>query len=126
MQDVPDSQHIGRLAEKQAYLYLEARGLKLITRNYRCLSGEIDLIMRDANEVVFVEVRTRKNPDYASAIESIDYRKQKKIIRAATHFLSHKKWLDKVNCRFDVIGISYRLTKANIEWIKDAFHADNF
>jgi putative endonuclease len=125
--DIRDTTNIiGQKAEENACFYLQKHGLRLLTKNYRCALGEIDLIMQDQQEIVFVEVRTRKNPYHATAIESVDFHKQKKIISTATHFLSHKKMLDKVNCRFDVIGISYDQLKAKIEWIKDAFHADNF
>jgi putative endonuclease len=117
---------IGRAAEAQALAYLKKHGLQLIVRNYHCLRGEIDLIMREKTEIVFVEVRTRKNHGFATALESVDHYKQKKIIAAATYFLAEKNWDEKVNCRFDVIGISYAHTKATIEWIKDAFSTDNF
>jgi putative endonuclease len=126
MLDIPKTQQLGLAAEMNARAYLEARGLRFLENNYRCGKGEIDLIMRDKNEVVFVEVRARKNPYFMATADSVDFHKQKKIIATATHYLCHKKWFDKVNCRFDVIGISYAQTKADIEWIKDAFHADNF
>ncbi len=126
MLDIPKTQQLGHTAELNARAFLEARGLHFLEQNYRCKNGEIDLIMRDKNEVVFVEVRARKNYSFMSTADSVDYHKQKKIIATATHYLCHKKWFDKVNCRFDVIGISYAQTQADIEWIKDAFHADNF
>jgi putative endonuclease len=124
--DVPSKKELGTQAEDCACRYLVKKGLQLITRNYLCKRGEIDLIMRDKDEIVFVEVRTRKNSHYHLALESIDRYKQKKIIAAATHYLCATNRFEKVNCRFDVIGISYAQTKASIEWIKDAFSADNF
>lgn len=111
---------LGDKAEQRACEFLQARGLNVITRNYRAISGEIDLIMRDNNEIVFVEVRSRSRQDYVDAIDSINRNKQKKILRTALFFLQQKKWLDKTNCRFDVIGIHHD----QIEWIKDAFTAD--
>jgi putative endonuclease len=116
----------GQLAEQQACEFLLSKGLRLLTRNYRCTLGEIDLVMQDRDNIVFVEVRVRRNRFYADAIESIDLAKQRKIIRAATHYLLHTKRLDKVNCRFDVIGISYAPTHPTVEWITDAFTTDNF
>lgn len=113
---------IGQQAEKQACVFLEEKGLKLLARNYHCVFGEIDLIMRDQDDVVFVEVRKRTNTDYGDAIESITLIKQRKLIKTATHYLQKLQWLDKVPCRFDIIGISLN----QIEWIKDAFTADNF
>jgi putative endonuclease len=105
---------------------LLGQGLRLLARNYRCNFGEIDLIMQDPANIVFVEVRVRNNRFHADAIESVDVTKQKKLIRTATHFLLHTKRLDKVNCRFDVIGISYPTTQPKVEWITDAFSTDNF
>jgi putative endonuclease len=122
----PNTALTGQLAEQQAFEFLLGRGLSLLARNYRCNFGEIDLIMQDAANIVFVEVRVRNNRLHADAIESIDITKQKKIIRTATHFLLHTKRLDKVNCRFDVIGISYPTTHPKVEWITDAFSTDNF
>jgi putative endonuclease len=124
--DVPKHISTGQAAEELACSFLEKKGLRLINRNYRCRIGEIDLIMQDQNEIVFIEVRARSHAQYATAIESINTTKQTKIIRTATFYLQQLKWLDKVNCRFDVIGISYAQTKAHLEWIRDAFSADNF
>ncbi|HSW94192.1 MAG TPA: YraN family protein [Gammaproteobacteria bacterium] len=111
---------LGDIAEQRALAFLQARGLTLITRNYRVMCGEIDLIMRDEKEIVFVEVRSRAPNHYGDAIDSINRNKQKKILRTALFFLQQKKWLDKINCRFDVIGVHVD----HIEWIKDAFTAD--
>lgn len=107
----------GDNAEMQALNFLKNEGMQLLERNYRCIFGEIDLIMQDQAEVVFIEVRYRTHTAFGDAIESIDQHKQQKLLKTATHFLQKKAWLDKVNCRFDVVGFS----KANIEWIKDAF-----
>ena len=112
-----DKKSIGDSAEQKACEFLQAKGLVLVTRNYRCYHGEIDLIMQDGDEIVFVEVRSRARIDYGYAIETVDYHKQKKLLNTATHFLQQKNWLDIVDCRFDVIGF----LNNNIEWIKDAF-----
>ncbi|MEO8400485.1 MAG: YraN family protein [Gammaproteobacteria bacterium] len=110
----------GQLAEQKAYLFLRAQGLELIAKNYSCARGEIDLIMRDGQDIVFVEVRSRKQADYGDAIESVTVSKQKKILHTSMHFLQQRNWLNKVNWRFDVIGICHD----DLEWIKDAFTAD--
>jgi putative endonuclease len=110
----------GDHAEQRACKFLQAHGLKVITQNYRCKLGEIDLIMQDGEDVVFVEVRSRISLDYGSAIESISRNKQKKVINTSLCFLQQRNWLDKKNCRFDVIGIHQH----DLEWIKDAFTAD--
>jgi putative endonuclease len=124
MKDTPRTQDIGQLAEQQACRYLEAQGLQLLVRNYRCKQGEIDLIMRGKNEIVFVEVRSRHHADYGSAIESIDQYKQQKLMRAAHHYLLQKKWFDNVNCRFDIIAINPTQPEPTIEWLEDAFSLD--
>ena len=108
---------LGTIAEEKACAVLEARGLRLITRNYRSRMGEIDLIMQDTNEIVFIEVRSRAYDYYGTAIESIDITKQRKVIKSAVSYLQKQGWLDKINSRFDVVGVS----PTNIEWIKDAF-----
>lgn len=117
MQDIQNKKQIGQAFEQQAYHFLAANGLLLITKNYHCPFGEIDLIMRENDEIVFIEVRMRLHSEYGSAIDSIDYKKQKKLLKSATYYLQQNNLLDKINCRFDVIGFSNNA----IEWIKDAF-----
>jgi putative endonuclease len=119
--DKLNTKKIGSAAEDQACNYLQAQGLQVIARNYYCALGEIDIIMQDEKEVVFVEVRSR-NKNSNNTIESVDLYKQKKLIKTATHFLHRKGWSDSINCRFDVIGIN----NMQLEWIKNAFYADNF
>lgn len=111
---------LGDNAEQRACRFLQAKGLTLIVQNFRSRIGEIDLIMRDKQDVVFVEVRSRAQNYYGSAIESINETKQKKILATALFFLQQRNWLDQVNCRFDVIGICQN----QIEWIPNAFTAD--
>lgn len=119
MKDIPET-HSGEQAEQHACDYLRKHGLQLIMQNFRCARGEIDLIMRDGDDIVFVEVRMRNHPDYGNAVESVTKNKQRKIIHTAVFFLQTKNWLDKVNCRFDIIAICHN----HLEWIKDAFIAD--
>jgi putative endonuclease len=111
---------LGNHMEQRACEFLQARGLTLLTQNYRTMYGEIDLIMRDKNDIVFIEVRTRNQQNYGTAIDSITTTKQKKILKSALLFLQEKKWLDKLNCRFDVMGFNHD----HMEWIQDAFTAD--
>jgi putative endonuclease len=120
-----DRRKAGKQAEQKAEAYLEQQGLKLLVQNYSCFSGEIDLIMRDKEDIVFVEVRSKSRTDYGLACESINKQKQKKIIRAATHFLQKKGCLYKVSSRFDVITIELIAGKWQMEWIKNAFWVEN-
>jgi putative endonuclease len=117
MMTILDKKSKGDLAEQKACDFLQSQGLQLIIRNYRCRYGEIDLIMHDKNDIVFVEVRSRACSDYGHPEESVNRHKQKKILHTALYFLQEKNTLDTIDCRFDVIG----LLNNQIEWIKDAF-----
>ncbi len=108
----------GKIAENEACNFLQKQGLKLIEKNYYCRSGEIDLIMQDKQELVFVEVRYRAKNEYGSALDSVDQHKIQKIISAATHYLSNHQ--TDLPVRFDVIGFDASF-KPN--WIKNAFSA---
>ena len=116
---------IGANAEAQAEVFLHAQGLVTRTKNYRCKLGEIDLIMLQKTALgttfVFVEVRLRTNKRFAHAVETVDYRKQQKIIRTATRFLQEQRLFDKVACRFDVIALDQTGTAPPIQWIQNAF-----
>lgn len=116
-----DSFKNGKQAERQACEYLQANGLYLLQKNYYCYHGEIDLIMQDQDDIVFIEVRSRGRIDYGNALESITKTKINKLIKTASHFLQKRKWLDKVNSRFDVIVIHPLEAKMQLEWIKNAF-----
>lgn len=111
----------GNKAEKTAEKYLLSQGLRALSRNYRCRAGEIDLLMRDAETLVFVEVRYRSNPAFGTAAESITAHKIQRIRRTAEHFLQAHRKLAYLYARFDVVAISGRSGKQDILWIKDAF-----
>lgn len=108
----------GRQAETLALQYLESQGLKEIETNYHAPCGEIDLIMKDDDALIFIEVRFRQQEGFGSSIETITPSKQRRIIRTAQHYLQKNDLLDEVDCRFDVIGLT---TNDKIIWIKDAF-----
>ena len=113
----------GKQAEQQALAFLEQQGLTLVVKNYRTYYGEIDLIMKDQAYYVFVEVRLRNNLNYASGIESVTLSKQKKIIKTTLRFLQENRLLNKVPCRFDVIGVEKHNQEFSFQWIKNAFLA---
>lgn len=106
-------------AELRAQHYLERQGLRTLQRNYYCRAGEIDIIMLHRDTLVFVEVRYRRQTRFGSAAESVTRAKQKKIIRAASHWLSSQNRHD-TPCRFDVLTLTGE-GEAQIEWITDAF-----
>jgi putative endonuclease len=110
---------LGQDAEQKALNYLLAQGLKCVTRNYRCRLGEIDLIMRDKEYLVFIEVRARVSSDYGGGIASITYAKRQKIIKTTSHYLLSNKITDKYPVRFDVISLDGAV--GGITWVKDAF-----
>lgn len=115
---------IGLLAEQAACRYLQSQGLRLINRNFQCFHGEIDLIMDDKQQIVFVEVRHRGRRDYGTALESVDQYKMRKLVKTATLYLQKHKLLYKVSSRFDVVSMHGTLAKPEIEWIKNAFTVD--
>lgn len=115
---------LGKDSEEYAKGYLQEKGFKLIEQNYRCAQGEIDLIMLDCNQIVFVEVRCRNHHHYGNALESITPGKRRKIILGAKHYLQVKKCLYKVISRFDIIVIHPRHGEMQLQWYKNAFSAE--
>ena len=107
----------GEAAEALACRYLEQQGLRLVRRNYRCRAGEVDLIMQDGEQLVFVEVRSRRTSRYGTPAESITKTKQKRLCKAAAHYLLTSR--SNAPCRFDVIAIVQQ--DNHLEWIRDAF-----
>ena len=117
------TQIIGKQAEDLACDYLHKQGLQLLQRNYTTRYGEIDLVMQDRDTTVFIEVRCRSRNDYVDALTSIDTNKQRKLMRAAEHYLQRQRANPMLAARFDVIAISTRGNKPEIDWIKNAFEA---
>lgn len=115
---------MGQRAEQKACDFLLAKGLSLLQKNFSCYYGEIDLIMKDQDHIVFIEVRYRHRSDYGHALESINFSKRKKIIKAATYFLQKKVALYAVTSRFDIVTIQHQAQQVTINWIKNAFDAD--
>ena len=108
---------LGVDAEALAAAFLEARGLQIIARNYRCRLGEIDLVARDGATTVFVEVRRRASQAFGGAAASITSKKRLKLLKAARHYLSRLRTLPQ--CRFDALLIEGQPPR--IEWIRNAF-----
>lgn len=111
-----DRQQRGNQAERKAQQFLRRQGLRHVDTNYRCQGGEIDLIMRDADTLVFVEVRLRTHQGFGGALASIGYKKQQRLQRAAQHYLQRYKWHGP--CRFDAVGLD---GQDRIEWVRNAF-----
>jgi len=112
----------GAQAERAALTYLKSNGLKLIKQNYYCRFGEIDLIMKDKETFVFVEVRQRQSTHYGSAEASITSQKQKRINLSVRCYLHQHQLTNKCASRIDVITFNGDFNdKNNINWIKNAF-----
>jgi len=115
----------GQVTEAAACRYLQNAGLKLLEKNYRCRQGEIDLIMLDNADLVFIEVRFRRHSGFGSGAESVTVAKQQKIIHTAQHFLaSHQSEAAKA-CRFDVISVTSQNQNYQFNWIKNAFQLNH-
>jgi putative endonuclease len=117
---------IGRAAESRALRHLETAGLVLLTRNYRCRAGEIDLVMLDpqAQALVLVEVRSRSRRDYGQAAATIGLAKQRRCSLAARHLLLMRRDLRRLPARFDVVAIDPSPEPGGesiVMWIRNAF-----
>ena len=109
------AQRSGDAAEERAARFLAGRGLQLIARNYRTRQGEIDLIARDGAVLVFVEVRMRSASRFGDGAETVDWRKQRRIVAAARHYLMRLG--HEPPCRFDVVSLEGDAPT----WIRGAF-----
>jgi putative endonuclease len=110
----------GEVAERRAEAFLADRGLRLVERNYRCRSGEIDLVMEERGVMVFVEVRYRRSSAFGSAAETVTPAKQRRIVSAAQHFLLRRRPYRERPCRFDVLAVSGE-GERSIDWLRNAF-----
>lgn len=119
-----DRRQRGDQGESRAEQWLCDQGLRTVERNYRCRAGEIDLVMldptaHDTEVLVFVEVRLRGPGARVDSIDSVDERKQRRVITAARYFLMERpEWQDSA-CRFDVVGIDG--PDDRLRWIAGAF-----
>lgn len=111
-------QRAGAAAERAAERHLVAAGCHVLARNARYREGELDLVMRERDHVVFVEVRLRAGERFGGALASVDVFKQKRLARAAQRWLAEhygERW---PACRFDVVTVD---GDGRIEWLRDAF-----
>lgn len=111
----------GSRYEEQAAVFLQERGVRILERNFRCRQGEIDLIGREGNTVVFFEVKYRKNAACGMPAEAVDGRKQMRICRTADFYRMKRRLCDSVSMRFDVIAI----LNGEITWYRNAFEYKN-
>jgi putative endonuclease len=116
------NKQVGDQFELLACNYLCAQGLELLCRNFHCRLGEIDLIMRDNQQLVFVEVKYRRSTNFGGAIYAVSHAKQTKLTKSATFYLQQQN-LNAYNTplRFDVVAITGNINAPHVQWIKDAF-----
>jgi putative endonuclease len=110
--------------EQAARRHLLLAGLQDIAHNVRYRFGELDLVMRDGDCVVFVEVRYRGRVDFGDGADSVDRSKRRKLVRAAQSFLQRMPSLAGAPCRFDVVDASGDPDHPELRWIRAAFRAD--
>ena len=113
---------LGHTGEQLAEKFLARRGYKCLARNFRTPTGEIDLIMRDGDCIVFVEVKTLTSAELNEPIEQLRPAQQRRLIKTAAWWRNAKKCADKP-CRFDVIGVTLKDdgSEPEITHIEDAF-----
>jgi putative endonuclease len=112
----------GAEAERQAQRHLERHGLKLVARNWRCPGGELDLVMRERDTLVMVEVRKRTRSDYGDAFESVHRHKRRRLVRAARMFLAGHPEYARSTVRFDVVAVD---GADAVEWLQAAFETED-
>lgn len=113
---------LGQAGEDRAARFLMTQGYRIIERNYRTRSGEIDLIALHDGAVVFIEVKTRTSDAFGAPELAVNPRKQQRMVKAALGYIKYKK-LHQVPCRFDVVAITAAAEK-EVELIKNAFEMD--
>ncbi|MBE2211432.1 MAG: YraN family protein [Xanthomonadaceae bacterium] len=113
----------GAAVEAAAARHLASRGLVLLDANVRYVDGELDLVMRDGDTLVFVEVRYRASDDFGGAAASVTPAKQRRLVRAATRYLASHPSLAALPCRFDVVGAEGDADAPTLTWLRAAFDA---
>lgn len=107
----------GNTGENLATEYLEKQGYTILERNFYCKQGEIDIIAKDKNEIVFIEVKSRSNKLFSIPSEAVTKQKIKHLFRTARYFLYKNKMINEY-IRFDVVEILIKSGKFNINHIK--------
>ena len=115
----------GAHVEALAREFLLRQGLTPVAANANYRGGELDLVMRDGNTLVFVEVRYRSGSGFGGGAASVDANKRRKLVHAAGLFLAAHREHAKAPCRFDVIDASGDPETPAFDWLRDAFRADD-
>lgn len=112
-----NKRQVGSEYETKAVLYLEQQGITILERNFRCRTGEIDIVAKDGEFVVFTEVKCRKTARSGSALQSVDWKKQRTICRTSDYYRMKNRIFENMPMRFDVVAIE----GDEIHWIKNAY-----
>lgn len=127
---------MGAWAEHQACILLKSKGFEILQQNYHSRFGEIDLIIRREQDLIFIEVKARSRTKYGQANEVVSLSKQKKIVKTAMMYLSKHPEMNDFYCRFDVICFDFQQQFAktiqhdfshfyyDLNWIENAFTFD--
>ena len=121
----PSTTRTGALAEAVGAEFLGGRGLHLVTRNFRCRCGEIDLVMMDGPELVIVEVRYRASASLVDPALTITAPKRRRLLQSAQRYLQEQPRFADHPIRFDVLSISGPLQAPRCTWYRGAFSADD-
>lgn len=111
----------GAQYEALARAHLERAGLALVARNVQCRHGELDLVMRDGETIVFVEVRYRRGGAFGDGIDSIGANKRARLEKAAATWLAREPRFAQRACRFDVVAVSGTPQQPRFDWLRNAF-----
>lgn len=114
---------LGNRGERIAASFLRKQGCQIIEKNYHSFLGEIDIVAKEGESIVFVEVKTRRSTDFGLPEEALSYDKRRRLSKLALNYLAHRR-IEGSNCRFDVVSILMDNNKVkHIELIKNAFPA---
>ena len=123
VQVTSDNKELGRQGEVAAIAYVKKKKYKILEKNFRALRGEIDIIAQNKNTLVFIEVKSQRQPGFGEPEERVHIKKQKQIGKIAAVYLQNKEHYD-IDCRFDVITVSFHQSEPVIEHFEDAFWLD--
>jgi len=115
-----ENKELGKKGEEKALRFLKKRGYRIVEKNYVCKMGEMDIIAREKDTLVFIEVKTRSSTEFGPPQLAVNSAKQRQLSKVALNYLKEKH-LEDVKARFDVVAILLEQKREEIELIKDAF-----
>ena len=115
--------NLGKKGEEIALCFLKKKGYRILNKNFHCQLGELDIVAEENNQIVFVEVKTRKSLNFGLPQESLNYPKKKRLTKLALFYLTTHH-LGEISCRFDVVAILVNREGAEtVHLIRNAFEA---